>query len=189
MNDVHTELNDAVRDRAIQHVFESDESEDARAYEAHLEICATCSREVAGLKSVMNGIALSVPPVDPPPTLKQRLLGAIQKAPYSLTRVVDRVWRESGIDGVTYVQLSLDPAANRHTILVRLMAGAAYPMHAHDQPEECYVVDGDLIDQSIRMKQGDFIRFEDGTRHGPITTERGCLLLITASLDNEVLTG
>jgi anti-sigma factor ChrR (cupin superfamily) len=187
MSGTHSRLDDALRDRAARYVLETLESGEIRTYEAHLEICPACLGEVAGLRSLFGNLATAVVPVEPPPALKGRLFEEVRRDPYHLTPAAGQTWQESGVAGVTFCTLTADAAANRHTLLVRMRAGASYPVHAHLQAEECYVIEGDLRDRSILMNRGDFIRFEAGTHHGPITTEQGCLLLITSSMGDEIL--
>jgi Putative zinc-finger len=53
-------------------------SEEREAAHAHLTQCASCARQYQGLRSVVALLALSVPQVDPPASLKKRILMAIR---------------------------------------------------------------------------------------------------------------
>lgn len=49
---------------------------DRRAFEAHLSTCASCAAEVRDFTSVASALALDVPQVDPPASLRERVLRA-----------------------------------------------------------------------------------------------------------------
>jgi len=53
-------------------------SEEHEAARAHLALCASCTRQYQELRSVVALLALCVPPVDPPGSLKKRILMAIR---------------------------------------------------------------------------------------------------------------
>jgi anti-sigma factor ChrR (cupin superfamily) len=73
-------------------------------------------------------------------------------------------------------------------MLVRMAAGTSYPGHRHARAEECLVVQGDLhVGDDLVMHAGDFQRAEPGSVHVPQWTERGCLLLVTSSVDDDLL--
>lgn len=50
--------------------------DDRRAFETHVETCAECQREVASLRSVGAALAHAVPQIDPPASLRARVLTA-----------------------------------------------------------------------------------------------------------------
>jgi anti-sigma factor RsiW len=49
-----------------------------REYEAHLATCAHCREDVAGLRIVADALPLAVPPVAPPPQLRDRLMETVR---------------------------------------------------------------------------------------------------------------
>ncbi len=71
-------------------------------------------------------------------------------------------------------------------ILIRMQAGAELPHHEHGDTEECYAIRGDLRDGDVRLRTGDYIRFERGTRHS-ISSQDGCLLLVSSSLRDRTI--
>lgn len=46
-------------------------------FEAHLATCAHCREDVAGLRVVADALPLAVPPVPPPPALRERLMATV----------------------------------------------------------------------------------------------------------------
>jgi quercetin dioxygenase-like cupin family protein len=144
------------------------------------------------LTEAVRILAAEAPPVDPPPWIKASLLAAVGD-----TRAADRTAaaRLAGIEfrfaedgefvrgsapGVWVRMLHLDRRRRQFTCLVRLEPGASYPAHAHDGPEECLVLEGDVNVGGVRMRAGDYQRVEPGTDHGEQRSEGGALLYISA---------
>jgi anti-sigma factor ChrR (cupin superfamily) len=181
--DRHRQLTRDARGRAAIYVLGGMPEDEIEAFEAHLEACETCRHEVAGLGPVVAEIALSVPEADPPPGLRERVLARVRERPGALLRAADRQWLASDVPGVEIAPLWLDTERRRHTTLLRMASGTSLPAHRHGGPEECYVVAGDLHDRDLVLGAGDYVRHDEGTQHS-LTTRGGCLLLITASIDD-----
>jgi len=62
-----------------------------------------------------------------------------------------------------------------------------YPSHRHNDIEEVFVLEGDLMIEGVHMMPGDFCRSEPGSIHGATSTESGALLLVFASQQDEIL--
>ncbi len=96
-------------------------------------------------------------------------------------------WEETGVDGIQVRRLFVDEQRNRMTAMFRMAPGAAYVPHVHDEPEECYVLEGDLhVGDELVMHAGDYQRATAGSLHPVQYTKGGCLLLVTSSLHDEV---
>jgi anti-sigma factor ChrR (cupin superfamily) len=78
------------------------------------------------------------------------------------------------------------PAGNA-TMLIRMAPGAIYPPNRHAAIEHCYVLEGDLHFGDLVVHAGDHQCAMGGTTHQTSHTEPGCLLLITASLQNSIV--
>lgn len=164
------------------------EEEERAVCEAHLETCGPCSDEAACLRRTSEDLALAAPSVDPPPDLWARLRRRIrdESRPHrALQCEAARAWIHAG-DGVEISQLWLDPERQRHSLLIRMQAGARLPAHRHAGPEECLVVRGDVEDGQVQLREGDYVRFEAGTQHA-VTTRGGCMLFVTASLRDSAI--
>jgi putative transcriptional regulator len=202
----HETLDDEARDRAALHALGSLPEAERREYEAHLAACAACRREVEGYGEVVRDLALAAPAAEPPSGLRGRLLHRIRgpeaaadprsfrlwrqeprQGAFVFEAAADAVWEPGGAAGVEARRLYVDEAADRVTMLIRMAPGASYPRHRHAGPEECYVVEGDLLVGKRRMRAGDYQRAEPGSVHGVQSTEGGCLLLIVSSLHDELL--
>ncbi len=177
----HARLTREARDRVALYALGGMREAEASDFEKHLDACDACRKEVAELRPVVDGLALAAPEAEPPAGLRRRVLERVRSNPFTLLLESERGWHASGVPGVDLCQLWLDEKNERHTLLIRMAAGAALPAHRHAEPEECYVVRGDLRDGDLRLRGGDYIRFEGDTSHS-ISSEEGCLLLVTASL-------
>jgi len=183
---VHSEVTDELFDRAAAYAFDGMADADRTAYEAHLQECGVCAAEVDALRAVMAELALSAPGVTPPADLRARVLARATRGPAALIRRAASDWQPSGLPGVSFRRLLRDAANDRQTVLVRLLPGAVYPVHTHGGTEECFVLGGDVRDGELRMTEGDYSRYEGGTRHGPLSTDDGCVLLISSSLSDVI---
>lgn len=96
-------------------------------------------------------------------------------------------WETTAIEGVEARRLFVDADGDRATFLVRMRPGAAYPAHVHAGPEECFVLEGDLLVGHQRMRAGDYQRAESGSTHDVQSTEGGCVLLLVSSLGDEIV--
>jgi anti-sigma factor ChrR (cupin superfamily) len=66
---------------------------------------------------------------------------------------------------------------------MRVDPGTQVPLHPHHAAEECYMLDGDLDTYGTVLRRGDYLRAPAGTVHAPSRSEGGCLILVTAGLD------
>jgi anti-sigma factor ChrR (cupin superfamily) len=106
---------------------------------------------------------------------------------FALATSEGAVFEPTAIAGISTRRLAVDVRNRRITMLVRMEAGTSYPAHRHGGPEECFVVAGDLLVGTVAMHAGDFQRAEAGTVHPVQSTRGGCLLLITSSMDDDLI--
>jgi anti-sigma factor ChrR (cupin superfamily) len=95
-------------------------------------------------------------------------------------------WRNLA-PGIAYKSLYQDSARKYNTSLVRMEPGARYPSHRHAEIEELFLLSGDLHVEGQIMHAGDYCRADSGTIHGETFTDDGCLFLLLASQENELL--
>lgn len=165
--------------------------------------------EFAEFTRAIEGLASAVAPIDPPAGVRERLLERIESdtrpAPtvnpqvwrqwasnrenrdLLIVRGNDGAWEETGVAGVRVRRLLVDESRNQFTALVRMAAGTSYPRHVHNGPEECLVLEGDIRMGDAVLHAGDYQYAPPDTLHGVQSTERGCLLLITSSLSDELV--
>jgi quercetin dioxygenase-like cupin family protein len=84
--------------------------------------------------------------------------------------------------GLKIKHLNRIEAANRQTFMAWLQPGAEYVDHDHDQDEEIYMIEGDLIIGSLVLKAGDFHVARAGRHHPVHRTAAGCLCIISQAI-------
>ena len=125
-------------------------------------------------------LAASVDPVPPPATARARILAAVRDIPHdSVTlRAGEGEWVPFRAPGVQVKTLCTDPVRNTTTVMLKMPPGARLDGHLHQGNEECYVVDGTVSLGGVHIVAGDFHRAAAGTRHGKVSTQTGCTLLL-----------
>jgi quercetin dioxygenase-like cupin family protein len=144
--------------------------------------CAFCCAQVEHYASVADQLALSVPPIQPPPELRRRLLDSLSAQPpfaeshehRKVVRGSDAPWLKSPVPGV-----EMRPLIGEKTFMVRMQPGTVFPKHDHPQAEQCFVLEGSITDSDgLTLRAGDFVVMSRGTQHNPIRSETGCTLFI-----------
>jgi quercetin dioxygenase-like cupin family protein len=175
------------------------DGDDLWRFNAHLlDGCDACALDVASFADAAAHLARTVPPAQPSPILRDRLLervrgDAAERA--SLADLADLAvresaapgWRPHGLPGIAFKPLHLDEAKREMVLLVRAEPGARYPSHRHAALEEMYMLAGELRFEETVYRAGDYIRSEGGSIHAPSETPSGCMFLLRGSLDNEKL--
>jgi len=168
------------------------------AFEDHLrQGCSACEGDLRSFARIADAIGKSVP-ASPPPQLRERLRSQLhvssrvpgvllQQSGLLISRSDELAWRAMA-PGISYKPLYEDLARKYSTSLVRMDAGAHYPSHRHSEIEELFLLSGDLHVEGQIMHSGDYCRADSGTIHGETFTDCGCLFLLLASQENEVLT-
>ena len=176
------------------------------AFEAHLVAgCAICVAEVEAYGPAVAALAEAAPPRAPGGHVRAALLRRVAEAgpgasplrELVLAELADTTaetiirtpaqgpWQETSVPGVQLRVLAVDRVRNQFTALARMAPGAAYPRHVHSAPEDCLVLEGELLVGGEVMRAGDYQRAPAGSAHGVQRTETGCLLFITSSLTDE----
>lgn len=152
--------------------------------------------EVDSYLRVANALAFNAPLAEPPAGLRQKLMADLGEqdtvAVDQTVAVTDRWVVRAGEGtwhpmepGVEVKVLYKDHSRHTITTLVKLDAGAKIPRHYHDGGEECYVISGDIYDDHISMKAGDYISLMRDTMHSFVSTINGALLLIISPLGRD----
>ena len=101
--------------------------------------------EVARVYNAAAAVARRVAPVDPPATLRQRVLDAARQPTRYTVWAADAVWVDTGLPGIRARVLAVDQARSLVTLVIRAEPGAVYPSHKHHGPEECFVISGSVV--------------------------------------------
>lgn len=178
------------------------EEEERQAFTKARREQPALQQQVDELREASTQLALLAPPVAPPAALRQQLLERIKQLPQrsEVERITlapglfllfseRMVWQETAIPGVKVKSLHVDPVRRYATSLVKMEPGAVYPAHHHQDIEELFMLDGDVIVSGHKIQSGDYCRAEPGTTHESIRTVGGCIFMAMASLDNAFVTG
>ncbi len=86
-------------------------------------------------------------------------------------------WQDCGADGFRIKPLLDDAGAGLRTWLMRVEPGAFAPLHAHDEIEQIYVLDGSFYDQDKTYRAGEFVVRAAGAMHSA-GSDDGALVLL-----------
>jgi len=187
----------AVHELATLYALDSLDAGQKHQFEEHLRTgCEQCADEVRSVQSVALNLAAGVA-VDPPAQLRDRLIERIARMPRSpglayneagllIARSHEIQWSPFA-PGISFKPLFRDKARNTDTMLVRMEPGAHIPSHRHSQIEEIFVLSGDLRVEDQVMFAGDYCRADLESVHDQSWSETGCLFLLLASPDNQLL--
>ena len=164
-----------------------------RQFTRSLETASASTKdEVAAFQEVMQELAFSGPAIEPPASLKAKLMARIAQEPqdqegagdFTFVRSAQMAWRDLG-PGVSMKMLFNDSAGMRATMLLRLAPGGKLVAHRHRQVEEFYVLEGNCICAGEFLQAGDYHRAEAGSVHPITSSDAGCLALVMTSTQNE----
>ena len=112
------------------------------------------------VRSVADDLAYAARPQSPSPAAPARMLDAVAAAEAPILDRLDGVrfvradhlqWRPGVFAGVEFKILRADHEAGRVTLLTRLAPGTIYPHHQHDDFEELFLLDGDVVVNGVPM--------------------------------------
>ncbi|MDH3388950.1 MAG: cupin domain-containing protein [Gammaproteobacteria bacterium] len=86
-------------------------------------------------------------------------------------------WQDCGAEGFYIKPLLEDGSAGMRTWLMKVGAGAFSPLHAHDEFEQIYVLEGSFYDQHKSYGPGEFIVRAPGAMHSA-GSEDGAIVLL-----------
>jgi anti-sigma factor ChrR (cupin superfamily) len=173
------------------------DASDQALFEQHLQQgCDSCAEDVQSFTDVANLIGESVP-AHPPQHLREKLLHSITREPRDpgillqqsgllIARSDEFAWQPLA-PGIFLKTLHQDAARKYQTALVRMDAGAHYPSHSHAEIEELFMLSGELHVEGQLMRSGDYCRGDSGSVHGETFTDTGCLFLLMASQENQIV--
>lgn len=175
------------------------EEGEKRALEAAASQDQTLRGELAEWHEISARLGLAAPAAEPTPELRAKLLREVrghkmgsrpllqeEVSGIHVLRHGNGAWRPTPYAGVSSKLLFLDKVSGLGTSLLRFEPGAEYPSHHHTAEEQCYVIEGDIRLGELHLHQGDFTTATPGTTHGVISSDSGCVVLIVASIHDEI---
>jgi hypothetical protein len=140
---------------------------------------------VLAWEQLLASLALNeeaVLPEDGFEAIEAKLSASYVEIPGTITkRKKSGAWSAVG-PGLQIKMLHEIPELNRCTFMAWLQPGGEYCDHDHDQDEEIYMIEGDLIIGDVVLMAGDFHVAKAGKHHPVHRTRTGCLCLITQAM-------
>ena len=91
------------------------------------------------------------------------------------------------IPGMSWHKISYDQSTGAGSYILKMAPGTRSLRHEHQNYEEFYVLDGELIDEdNTTFKKGDFISYKPSSEHSSFS-KKGCLLLVFLRKKNKAL--
>ena len=91
------------------------------------------------------------------------------------------------ISGMSWHKISYDKNTGAGSYILNMAPGARSLKHKHQNYEEFYVLEGELIDEdNTTFGKGDFISYKPGSQHSSFS-KKGCLLLVFLRKKNKAL--
>jgi quercetin dioxygenase-like cupin family protein len=148
--------------------------------------CPVCRGVLDECRSVVDLLPLAAPEVEPPPSIRARLMDRIggDARPSSsaalaegvLVRADETEWKDAPAPGVQYRQLH-----GSKTMLVRMAPDTWLPAHDHKLAEQCLVLEGSISSEGVTAYAGDFTFMPAGSVHSAVYSQTGALFLIAYS--------
>lgn len=158
----------------------------------HLEMCATCAREVHDMEHLGGALMQELSPVAVTRIAPARPASAGRtaearpaKAPTALARLLPGPleglgWKRIGI-GVHTLKLPLSPGTTGDLRLLRVASGIKVPEHGHGGSELTLILKGAYTDRLGRFAVGDVADLDAETEHQPIVDKDGECICLVAS--------
>jgi anti-sigma factor ChrR (cupin superfamily) len=155
--------------------------------------CPECEREIREASE----LAASLTPAHaaaPPHSLREKVLaltrataptpGLLHDEQGILIKRPDELEWKQFVPGIERKILHTDAQRRYRSYLLRFAPGARLFKHHHPEVEEVLVLSGDVSLHGIGMKTGDYCRAGADTVHEESYSEGGCVVFISASMDN-----
>ena len=91
------------------------------------------------------------------------------------------------ISGMSWYKISYNQKTGVGSYILKMAPGSRSLKHRHQNYEEFYVLDGELVDEdNTTFRKGDFISYKPDSKHSSFT-KKGCLLLVFLRNKNKAL--
>ena len=147
-------------------------------------------------------LAVAAAPVEPPPSVKERLLARIAEAEaaekalpeggfwvkpgVTAVRTSEAAWQATLVPGLAAKVIHRDEERKQTMRLLRIEPGARYPWHRHGDAEEIFMLTGTLWVNGVLLKPGDYCRSEPGTDETGTYSDEGATAIVISSDKDEV---
>jgi anti-sigma factor ChrR (cupin superfamily) len=190
----HTAVNDEIQELASMFAAGALPPQEEAEFRQHLNSCGVCAEEARAFREAVSWLPLASSGATAPAPVRERLLARIQQperppeqsGDVRIVRSNEGGWHAM-VPGVVAKRLYAEGAGGNAAMLVRMEAGAQFPPHWHADVEHCYVLEGDLHFGDLVLGPGDYQCAMASTTHITSHTDTGCMVLIVASQQNQIL--
>jgi anti-sigma factor ChrR (cupin superfamily) len=185
----HPAVDDEVRELAGMFAAGALSPQEEAEFQQHLNGCGLCAAEARAFREAVSWLPMASAGTAAPARVREKLLARIRPEPATDVRIVranEGAWHAL-VPGVMAKRLYAESANGNAAMLVRMEAGAQFPPHWHADVEHCYVIEGDLHFGDLALGPGDYQCAMASTTHIISHTEKGCMVLIVASQQNQIL--
>ena len=194
----HSAANNEVRELASMYAAGALPPQEEAEFREHLNRCEVCAQEARAFREAVSWMPLATGGTPAPARVREELLARIQQVDRQpgqqsehipdvrIVRAKEGGWHAM-VPGVMAKRLYAESAAGNAAMLLRMEAGAQFPPHWHADVEHCYVIEGDLHFGDLALGPGDYQCAMASTTHTTSHTEKGCMVLILASQQNQIL--
>ena len=137
--------------------------------------------EEASFALLAEALAPIEPTVEVREGLRQRILKQIKPSPAPELRSVLNDGSGWSVFAPKVEIKILRQDAQTTTALLRLEPQAVLPDHGHDEEEECFVIEGEIVLGGRLLRAGDFQLARMGSIHADSYTPTGCIMLVRAA--------
>ena len=167
-----------------------------QAFQAEVRANPELGGFLRSLQMAFDGVAQTVPQIEPPPDLKQKVLHRLGPQPQPASPVLpglrflpgdDKGWKPLPVPGAFIKLLSFQADRGYAVLLGKLDPGTRYPAHINAGPEDFYILTGDLHVGSRVLGPGDFHHADAGSQHTENISVDGCTLLAVLTTDDPLV--
>ena len=177
---------------------------EGRAFEVELRGNGELAELVKSLQWTADLMALGAPAIQPPPALRNKVLQRIDeiagvkktdaRPPLAalaglnfIEAAAGKDWKPLPIPGTYLKLLSVEKERGYAVLLGKLDAGARYPAHVNEGPEDFFILTGDLVIGERKLVAGDFHHAAAGSQHAENYSIDGCTLLAVLTTDDPLV--
>ena len=157
------------------------------AFDALLDELANDEGERSAMRRALYLMAYAVPQVEPPASLKDRVLAKARSEPAMFEQDGSYFARAAQLDwegltpGVQLKDLHASAETGTLTTLIRVATKTPFPPRPHGYIEDLYLIEGDAWVGDVYMSAGDYCRAQAGTEHNHVRSgDLGALALVVS---------
>ena len=172
-------------------------------FEAEMAVNFELADLAHNLQATLALVAGAIPAIPLPFDLKEKMLKRIENLDAAngsqeisppvppglsfIAKATQTGWKRLPIPGAFVKVLSLERERGYAVLLGKLEPGVRYPAHGHANPENFYILSGDLVVGHRKLAAGDFHHADRGSQHEENYSVDGCTLIAVVSINDPLV--